>query len=127
MFAMSTRLWMLFAARILGGFLTSAMLPTAMAYIGDSTSEKDRGGGMGLMGAAMGLGMIFGPAIGGYMGAISFRAPFYFAPGEGEERTVMQSIGQRARDIELCSMPYALPLAGPRRLAEVTWGCPRSR
>jgi DHA1 family multidrug resistance protein-like MFS transporter len=88
MFAMSDHLWMLFAARILGGFLTSATLPTAMAYIGDSTSEKDRGGGMGLMGAAMGLGMIFGPAIGGYMGAISFRAPFYFAAGLGFLTTV---------------------------------------
>jgi len=83
MFALASRLWMLFAARILGGVLTSAMLPTAMAYIGDSTSERDRGGGMGLMGAAMGLGMIFGPAIGGYLGVLSFRAPFFMAAGLG--------------------------------------------
>ncbi len=83
MFALSNRLWMLFAARILGGFLTSATLPTAMAYIGDSTSEKERGGGMGLMGAAMGVGMIFGPAIGGYLGEISFRAPFFTASALG--------------------------------------------
>lgn len=83
MFGLSNRLWMLFAARILGGVLTSAMLPTAMAYIGDSTSERDRGGGMGLMGAAMGLGMIFGPALGGYLGIISFRAPFLVASGLG--------------------------------------------
>lgn len=83
MFAMASRLWMLFAARILGGILTSATLPTAMAYIGDSTSERDRGGGMGLMGAAMGLGMIFGPALGGYLGVLSFRAPFLVAGGLG--------------------------------------------
>ncbi|GAB4506084.1 MAG: tetracycline resistance MFS efflux pump [Anaerolineales bacterium] len=83
MFAMSSHLWMLFAARILGGILTSATLPTAMAYIGDSTSERERGGGMGLMGAAMGLGMIFGPAIGGYLGILSFRAPFLVAAGLG--------------------------------------------
>lgn len=82
-FAMSSRLWMLFAARILGGILTSATLPTAMAYIGDSTSEEERGGGMGLMGAAMGVGMIFGPAIGGYLGEISFRAPFFTASALG--------------------------------------------
>ena len=88
MFAMSTRLWMLFAARILGGFLTSATLPTVMAYIGDSTSEKERGGGMGLMGAAMGLGMIFGPAIGGYMGTISLSAPFYLASALGFLTTI---------------------------------------
>jgi multidrug resistance protein len=89
MFAISNRLWMLFASRILGGVLTSAMLPTAMAYIGDSTPEKDRGGGMGLMGAAMGLGMIFGPAIGGYLGAISFHAPFYMAAGLGFLTTLL--------------------------------------
>lgn len=83
MFGLASRLWMLFAARILGGILTSAMLPTAMAYIGDSTSERERGGGMGLMGAAMGLGMIFGPAIGGYLGVVSFSAPFLVAAGLG--------------------------------------------
>jgi multidrug resistance protein len=83
MFAMSSHLWMLFAARILGGILTSATLPTAMAYIGDSTSERERGGGMGLMGAAMGLGMIFGPGIGGYLGILSFCAPFLVAAGLG--------------------------------------------
>ncbi len=83
LFALASRLWMLFAARILGGILTSATLPTAMAYIGDSTSERDRGGGMGLMGAAMGLGMIFGPALGGYLGILSFRAPFLVAAGLG--------------------------------------------
>lgn len=61
LFGLSTQLWMLFAARALAGILSSATLPTAMAYIGDSTSEEDRGGGMGIMGAAMGVGMVIGP------------------------------------------------------------------
>ena len=78
---LSTQLWMLFAARGLAGILSSATLPTAMAYISDSTDEKSRGGGMGVIGAAMGLGMILGPGAGGMLSAISLQAPFYFAAG----------------------------------------------
>ena len=76
---LSTQLWMLFAARGLAGILSSATLPTAMAYISDSTDEKSRGGGMGVIGAAMGLGMILGPGAGGMLSGISLQAPFYFA------------------------------------------------
>src|SRR6476620_1375184 len=43
----STELWMLFVARILGGILSSANMPTAMAYVADITSAEDRGKGMG--------------------------------------------------------------------------------
>jgi DHA1 family multidrug resistance protein-like MFS transporter len=78
---LSTQLWMLFAARGLAGILSSATLPTAMAYISDSTDKKSRGGGMGVIGAAMGLGMILGPGAGGMLSAISLQAPFYFAAG----------------------------------------------
>ncbi|MCC7445925.1 MAG: MFS transporter [Anaerolineae bacterium] len=55
----------LFVARALSGVLSSATLPTALAFIADTTSAENRSGGMGMMGAAMGLGMIFGPMIGG--------------------------------------------------------------
>lgn len=77
--AFSTALWMLFVARILGGALSSATLPTALAYIGDSTSHDDRGSGMGVLGAAMGLGVIFGPGIGGALAGFGIAAPFFFA------------------------------------------------
>ena len=43
---LSTELWMLFASRALSGILSSATMATALAYVGDSTSEQDRGGGM---------------------------------------------------------------------------------
>jgi DHA1 family multidrug resistance protein-like MFS transporter len=79
LFAWSTELWMLTASRALGGILSSATLPTAMAYISDSTSEKERGGGMGIVGAALGIGMVLGPGIGGMMAGMSLQAPFYFA------------------------------------------------
>jgi len=81
LFGLSTQLWMLFAARILSGILSSATMPSAMAYIGDSTSDQDRGGGMGIVGAAMGVGMVLGPGIAGTMAEISLPAPFFAAAG----------------------------------------------
>ncbi|GAM15523.1 tetracycline resistance MFS efflux pump [Mesobacillus selenatarsenatis] len=77
--ALSTELWMLFAARIIGGFLSSANMPTVMAYVADITSEEDRSKGMGIIGASVGLGFIFGPAIGGVFSQSSLSTPFYLA------------------------------------------------
>lgn len=77
--ALSTELWMLFAARIIGGLLSSANMPTVMAYVADITSEEDRGKGMGVIGASVGLGFIFGPAIGGIFSQSSLNTPFYLA------------------------------------------------
>jgi len=77
--AISTELWMLFAARIVGGILSSANMPTAMAYVADITTEENRGKGMGIIGAATGLGFVFGPAIGGIFSKISLNMPFYLA------------------------------------------------
>jgi DHA1 family multidrug resistance protein-like MFS transporter len=79
--ALSTELWMLFAARILGGMLSAANMPTAMAYVADITTEENRGKGMGIIGAATGLGFVFGPAIGGIFSKISLNMPFYLASG----------------------------------------------
>jgi multidrug resistance protein len=79
MMALSTQLWMLFAARVIGGILSAANMPTVMAYVADITTENDRGKGMGIIGAATGLGFIFGPAIGGTFTNINLDAPFYIA------------------------------------------------
>ena len=70
---------MLFAARIIGGFLSSANMPTVMAYVADITTPEERGKGMGVVGAAVGLGFVFGPAIGGIFSKISLNMPFYIA------------------------------------------------
>jgi len=77
MFGLSTQLWMLFVARALGGIFSAATMPTALAFIGDSTSKENRGGGMGVIGAAMGTGMVLGPGLGGWLGANSLSLPFY--------------------------------------------------
>ncbi|MFZ5822038.1 MAG: MFS transporter [Chloroflexota bacterium] len=80
-FGLADTLWMLFAARILSGVLSSATAPTTMAFIGDSTPEKERGGGMGLLGAAGGVGTIIGPALGGFLAGESLATPFFLAAG----------------------------------------------
>lgn len=80
-FGLATRLWMLFAARILSGVLSSATAPTTMAFIGDSTPEKERSGGMGMLGAAGGIGTIIGPVLGGFLAGDSLSTPFFLAAG----------------------------------------------
>jgi DHA1 family multidrug resistance protein-like MFS transporter len=52
-----------------------------MAYISDSTSARQRGGGMGLMGAAMGVGMVLGPGIAGLLAEEALSTPFFLAAG----------------------------------------------
>ncbi len=81
LFGFIAELWMMFAIRILSGIFSSATLPTAMAYIADITSGEERSKGMGILGAAMGLGMIIGPAMGGWLGHNNFALPFFVAGG----------------------------------------------
>ena len=81
LFGLSTELWMLFASRALSGVLSSATLSTAMAYIGDSTSQKERGGGMGILGASAGAGTIIGPGLGGLLAGDSLSTPFFIGAG----------------------------------------------
>ena len=69
----------LFIARSAAGIASAAVLPSVMAYVADVTTSEERGKGMGLMGAAMGLGFILGPAIGGVMGRHD--VPFFVAGG----------------------------------------------
>lgn len=81
LFGISTQLWMLYASRALSGLLSSATITTAMAYVSDSTTEDERGGAMGKLGAAMALGVILGPGFGGWLGTESLSLPFFIASG----------------------------------------------
>jgi DHA1 family tetracycline resistance protein-like MFS transporter len=74
----ATTLWMLFAGRILDG-ITGGNISTAQAYISDVTTPQERAKGMGMLGAAFGLGFIFGPAIGGILSRYGISVPFFFA------------------------------------------------
>jgi MFS transporter, DHA1 family, multidrug resistance protein len=80
-FGLASKLWMLFAARILAGILSSATSPTTMAFVSDSTPEEERGGGMGMLGAAAGVGTILGPVMGGLLGDQAIALPFFIAAG----------------------------------------------
>ena len=81
LFGLATKLWMLFLFRALSGILSSATSPTTMAYIGDSTPEKERSQGMGVLGAAVGVGTIFGPGLGGLLAGENLATPFFIAGG----------------------------------------------
>jgi MFS transporter, DHA1 family, multidrug resistance protein len=81
MFGLVSNLYLLIVLRALSGIVSSATLPTAMAYLADITEGADRSKGMGMIGAAMGMGMIFGPALGGLLGHYSFSLPFFVAGG----------------------------------------------
>ena len=76
-FWLATQLWMLYVIRGLGAMLSAATLPTTNAYVGDSTNEKDRSAAMGILGAATGLGMMLGPALGGWLAEGSLSTPFF--------------------------------------------------
>ena len=76
--ALAGSLWMVFLGRFLGG-IAGANISTAQAYVADVTTVENRARGMGMVGAAFGLGFIFGPAIGGLLSRISPEAPMWFA------------------------------------------------
>ncbi|CAM3834331.1 MFS transporter [Deinococcus saxicola] len=74
---------LLLASRVVGGILSSATLPTAQAMMADLSSEKDRAASLGLIGAAFGLGVVFGPALGGLLSTYSLTTPIYFSAALG--------------------------------------------
>ncbi|WP_048197979.1 MFS transporter [Methanocella arvoryzae] len=76
-YGFATQLWMLFAARMIGGILSGGIYPASLAYIADITSHKERGRIMGMLGASSGLGMIFGPALSGGLSIWGLTVPFF--------------------------------------------------
>ena len=72
----------LFLGRILSGIF-GANISVATAYITDVTTEADRAKGMGLIGAAFGIGFILGPALGGSLSVYGYAAPILTAAGLG--------------------------------------------
>lgn len=78
--ALAPSLWLLFVGRVISG-ITAASFSAAQAYIADVTTPEKRAGAYGLVGAAWGLGFILGPAVGGELGHIDPRLPFWVAAG----------------------------------------------
>ncbi|WP_416143987.1 MFS transporter [Planococcus koreensis] len=67
---------LLYLSRIIGGLFSGALYTAVTGYVADITSDEDRNKYMGLLGMSIGLGFIFGPAIGGLLGSISLSLPF---------------------------------------------------
>ncbi len=67
MFGLSTSLPLLYAARTIGGVLSSATLPVSAAYVVDMTTKEERSRGMAWLGTAASLGVVVGPALGGLL------------------------------------------------------------
>lgn len=78
--ALAPDLWWLLAGRIISG-VTASSFSVCYAYVTDVTVEAKRAAAFGRLGAAFGLGFILGPAIGGLLGGVSVRAPFWVAAG----------------------------------------------
>jgi DHA1 family tetracycline resistance protein-like MFS transporter len=78
--ALAPTLNWLFVGRVING-ITSASFSTANAYVADVTAPQDRAKAFGMLGAAFGVGFLVGPAIGGALGNINLRLPFWVAAG----------------------------------------------
>lgn len=76
LFGIGTNLAMLYAARILGGILSAAVLPIANAYVADVTSEKDRGRGMAWLASSISLGIVVGPALGAFLSQLDLHLSY---------------------------------------------------
>ena len=76
--AVAGTIWLLLFGRIVGG-ITAATQSTANAYMADISAPEDKAANFGLIGAAFGLGFVFGPVIGGVLAEYGTRAPFYAA------------------------------------------------
>lgn len=74
----ATTIWILFIGRILTG-ICGATFPTVSAYVADVTTVEKRAQAFGMIGAAFGVGFILGPAIGGLLGSLNSRTPFFAA------------------------------------------------
>lgn len=72
-------LWLMYFARVIGGGFSGAVTATAMAYIAEVTSIEDRTRGMAFAGAAIGLGFIIGPGVGGLLSRFGLSVPFFVA------------------------------------------------
>lgn len=74
MLAVAQSLWMLYASRLVAG-LFGGNISVAQAYITDVTDDRNRSKGLGMIGAAFGLGFIIGPATGGLLSGFGYWVP----------------------------------------------------
>lgn len=79
LFGLATEVWVLFLARFLSGSGAAFIMAPIMAFVADITTYEERGKGMGMIGAAMSLGFMIGPGIGGFLSNVNLTFPFFLA------------------------------------------------
>ncbi|MFC7685586.1 MFS transporter [Ureibacillus sp. GCM10028918] len=80
-FGLASEVWILYLGRFLSGFGAAFIMTTIMAYVADITTIEERGKGMGLIGAAISLGFMIGPGLGGFLAKVDLHFPFFLAGG----------------------------------------------
>ncbi|GKV67357.1 MULTISPECIES: MFS transporter [unclassified Sporosarcina] len=79
LFGFSNETWLLFVSRLLGGVGAAFIMPAVVTYIADKTTLANRAKALGYQSAAISLGFIIGPGVGGFIAEFGIRAPFFFA------------------------------------------------
>ncbi|MBN2526367.1 MAG: TCR/Tet family MFS transporter [Deltaproteobacteria bacterium] len=108
--AFAPNLYLLFIGRVVSG-LTGASIAVANAYMADISDDKNRTGNFGLVSAALGLGFVIGPGVGGTLGLLNPKLPFIAAAG-------MNLINFASA---LLFLPESLPNTSRRRLSAAQW------
>ena len=119
-YGFATQLWMLFAARMMGGILSGGIYPASLAYIADITDHKDRGRIMGLLGASSSLGMIFGPVVSGGLSTWGLSVPFFATAAASFAFGIMGSLllkESRAVDVHRLR-PHKISILSPLRSSQ---------
>lgn len=125
-FTFATNFWILLLSRVLAGF-GGSNIGVAQAYIADITTKQERAKGMGLIGAAFGLGFLFGPMIGGILSQYSFAYAgygsaifsftaflfsFFFLPESRKENISSENYKLKIIDIKFAIQTLKIPFIG---------------
>ncbi|MEL6678987.1 MAG: TCR/Tet family MFS transporter [Pseudomonadota bacterium] len=122
--AVAPTLWLLFVARMING-IAGATQATAFAYMADISPPEKRAANFGLLGAGFGVGFILGPAIGGLLGEIGPRAPFYAAAALALANALLGYIVLKETLAEDQRRPFNWRQGNPSVALRRFWAIPR--
>ncbi len=110
--AVAGTIWLLLLTRVIGG-ITAATQSTATAYVADITPPEKKAARFGLVGAAFGVGFVLGPVIGGLLGELGTRAPFYAAAALAGANAIFGWLVLPETVTERTRRPFRLARANP--------------